>query len=102
MRKRPFRARSIRIRRTPVTVERNGPTPEEITEEDRKIRHLRQMVDFTSILIIQSEMDIEEAGRHVAALRDLALRFFPGKSEVFDMIYGSRFKRLLIEKYNLS
>ena len=85
-----------------MTVERKGPTPEEITEEDRKIRHLRQMVDFTSILIIQSEMDIEEAGRHVAALRDLALRFFPGKSEVFDMIYGSRLKRLLIEKYNLS
>ena len=92
----------MRVRRTPVTVERKGPTPEEITEEDRKIRHLRQMVDFTSILIIQSEMDIEEARRHLAALRDLALRLFPGKSEVFDMIYGPRLKRLLIEKYNLS
>ena len=85
-----------------MTVEQQAPTPDEVKEEDRKIRHLRQMVDFTSILIIQSDMDIEEARQHVAALRDFALRLFPGKSEVFDMVYGSRLKRLLIEKYNLS
>lgn len=85
-----------------MTAEKKGSTPEEITEEDRKIRHLRQMIDFTSILILQSEMDLEEAQRHVAALRDLALRLFPGKSEVFDMIYGPRLKRVLMEKYALS
>ena len=85
-----------------MTVEKKGPTPEEITEEDRKIRHLRQMVDFTSILLIQSDMGIEEAEQHVAALRDLALRLFPGKSDVFDMLYGPKLRRLLIEKYNLS
>lgn len=85
-----------------MTIEQKAPTPDEVKEEDRKIRHLRQMVDFTSILIIQSDMDIEEARQHVAALRDFALRLFPGKSEVFDMVYGSRLKRLLIEKYNLS
>jgi hypothetical protein len=85
-----------------MTVEQKAPTPEEIQQEDRKIRHLRQMIDFTSILIIQSDMDLEEARRHVAALREFALRLFPGKSEVFDMVYGPRLKRLLVEKYNLS
>lgn len=85
-----------------MTAEQKAPTPDEIQQEDRKIRHLRQMIDFTSILIIQSDMDLEEAWRHVAALRELALRLFPGKSEVFDMVYGSRLKRLLVEKYNLS
>jgi len=85
-----------------MTDERKAPTADEISEEDRKIRRLRQMVDFTSILIIQSEMGIEEAERHVGALRDLALRLFPGKAEVFDMIYGPRLRRLLVEKYNLS
>jgi len=85
-----------------MTEEQKAPTPEEIKQEDRKIRHLRQMIDFTSILIIQTDMDLEEAQRHVAALREFALRLFPGKSEVFDMVYGPRLKRLLIEKYNLS
>ena len=85
-----------------MTEEQKAPTPEEIKQEDRKIRHLRQMIDFTSILIIQSDMGIGEARRHVAALREFALRLFPGKSEVFDMVYGPRLKRLLIEKYNLS
>ena len=31
-----------------MIVEKKGPTPEEIIEEDRKIRLLRQMIDFTS------------------------------------------------------
>jgi hypothetical protein len=91
-----------------MTEEQKKSTPEEITlskgveEEDRKITHLRRMVDFTSILIIQSDMDLEEARQHVTALRDFALRLFPGKCEVFDMVYGSRLKRILVEKYNLS
>lgn len=83
-------------------MEQKTPTPEEILQEDLKIRRLRQMVDFTSILIIQSDMSLEEAGKHVEALRDLALRLFPGKEHVFDMVYGPRLKRLLTEKYNLS
>jgi hypothetical protein len=91
-----------------MTTQEKPPTPEEITlskgveEEDRKIRHLRRMVDFTSILIMQSDMDLEEAQRHTTALRDFALRLFPGKEHVFDMVYGPRLKRLLVEKYNLS
>lgn len=82
--------------------EQKKPTPEEIKEEDRRIRHLRQMVDFTMVLIIQSDMGLDEAQRHVSALRDFASRLFPGKEHVFDMVYGPRLKRLLIEKFNLS
>lgn len=83
-------------------MEQKAPTPEELKEEDRKIRHLRRMVDFTSVLIIQSDMSLEEAQRHVSALRDFSVRLFPGKEHVFDMVYGPRLKRILIEKYNLS
>lgn len=82
--------------------EQKKPTPEEIKEEDRRIRHLRRMVDFTMVLIIQSDMGLDEAQRHVSALRDFASRLFPGKEHVFDMVYGPRLKRLLIEKFNLS
>lgn len=79
-----------------------GPTPEEMKEEDRRIRHLRRMVDFTMALMIQGDMGLEEAQRHTAALRDFAARLFPGKEHVFDMVYGPRLRRLLADKYNLS
>jgi len=85
-----------------MTQERKAPTPEELDQEDRSIRRLRQMADFTLILIIQSEMGLEEAERHVGALKGLACRLFPGKGHIFDMVYGSRFRRVLVEKYNLS
>lgn len=78
------------------------PTKEEIKEEDRKIRLLRRMVDFTFVLIMTSEMDPEEASGHVGALKEFALRLFPDKGEVFDLVYAPRFKRLLREKYMLS
>lgn len=83
-------------------MEQKAPTPEEIKEEDRKIRHLRRMVDFTSVLMTQSDMGLEEAQRHVSALRDFAARLFPGKEHVFDMVYGPRLRRILVEKYNLA
>lgn len=85
-----------------MMAEQKSHTPEEIKEEDRRIRHLRQMVDFTMVLIIQSDMDLDEAQRHTAALREFSSKLFPGKEHVFDMVYGPRLKRLLIEKYNLS
>jgi hypothetical protein len=30
-----------------------------------------------------------------------ALQLFPDKEETFDLIYGSRFRRILTEKYRL-
>jgi hypothetical protein len=30
-----------------------------------------------------------------------ALQLFPDKEETFDLIYGSRFRRVLVEKYRL-
>ncbi len=79
------------------------PTEQELKEEDRKIRHLRRMVDFTVMLIIGSpEMTAEEASRHVAALREFALKLFPGKEHVFDMVYGPRLRRVLNDKFHMS
>lgn len=78
------------------------PTDEQIKEEDKKIRYLRRMVDFTIILIIQSDMPLEDAARHAAAARDFALKLFPDKGEVFDLVYGQKFRRLLTDKYRLS
>ncbi|MBI2413447.1 MAG: hypothetical protein HYV24_09590 [Deltaproteobacteria bacterium] len=77
-------------------------TPEEIKTEDKKLRLLRRMVDLTMSIIIETDMTLEEASRHAAGVRELALRLFPGKGDVFDLVYGPRFKRLLRDKYMLS
>lgn len=77
-------------------------TPEEIKAEDKKLRLLRRMVDLTMSIIIETDMTLEEASRHAAGVRELALRLFPGKGDVFDLVYGPRFKRLLRDKYMLS
>ncbi|HEY4706174.1 MAG TPA: hypothetical protein VII64_01860 [Thermodesulfobacteriota bacterium] len=79
------------------------PTEKELKEEDRRIRHLRRMVDFTVMLIIGSPgMSVEEASGHVAALKEFAMRLFPGKEHVFDMVYGPRLRRILNDKFRMS
>lgn len=64
------------------------PTQEQIKDEDKRIRYLRRMVDLTMYLIIDSGMGLEDAQRHVEGVRNYALTLFPGKGDVFDLVYG--------------
>jgi hypothetical protein len=75
------------------------PTAEQISEENKKIRRLRFMVDLTLSLIYQTNMTREEALDHFVKVRRYALRLFPGKEHAFELIYAPRFKRLIREKY---
>jgi hypothetical protein len=78
-------------------------TNEELKEEERKLRHLRRMVDLTTALVAQEgDMPVEEASSHIASLKRFALSLFPDKEAVFDLVYGSRLKRLISEKYRLN
>jgi hypothetical protein len=77
------------------------PTPEELKEEDRKIRQLRLVVNLTMSTISQTTLSLEEASKMVTATRELALRLFPGKELAFDLIYQPRFRRLLAERFRL-
>jgi len=77
------------------------PTKGEIEEENRKVKTLRFLVDFSLAFIAQTEMPLEQARSVVQGVRSQALRLFPGKEETFDLIYLPRFRRLLNEKYNL-
>lgn len=76
-------------------------TEAEMKEEDKRIRHLRRLVDFSIALIAQSPMSPEEAQRVVQGVRQHACRLFPGKEETFDLIYTPRFRRLIAEKFSL-
>lgn len=77
------------------------PTPQEIAEENKKIRTLRFMVDLAISIISQGKMTREEALEHFLKVKDFALKLFPGKEEAFEIIYAPRFKRVINEIYEL-
>ena len=77
------------------------PTPEELKDEERRLRQLQLVVGLTMSVICQTKLSLEEASRMVAAVRQLALKLFPGKELAFDLIYQPRFRRLLAERFSL-
>ncbi len=77
------------------------PSEKEIAEENRKVRRLQVVVDLVTNVLYQSDLPVEEAATLVAQTRQYALRLFPDKAETYDMIYESRFKRILAEKYRV-
>ena len=74
---------------------------DEVTEENRRIRTLRLLVDFSLAYLAQTKLPLEEAQAVVEGVKKQALRLFPDKEETFDLIYLPRFRRLLREKYHL-
>lgn len=76
-------------------------TRSDVEEEDRRVRTLRRLVDFSLAYIAQSSIPLEQARAVVEGVKRYALRLFPNKEETFDLIYLPRFRRLLQEKYQL-
>ena len=72
-----------------------------IEEENRRIRTLRLLVDFSLTYIAQTKLPLEEAQAVVQGVRKQALRLFPEKEETFDLIYLPRFQRLMRDKYRM-
>ena len=77
------------------------PEKGEIEEEERRIKILRLLVDFSLAYLAQTKLPLEEAQAVVAVVKKQALRLFPEKEETFDLIYLPRFRRLLRDKYRL-
>ena len=77
-------------------------TDEERREEDERIRQLQGIVDFTCCVLRQQSMSLEEALGLIRGVRKMALRLFPDKEDTFDLIYGSRFRRILMERFPIS
>ena len=73
----------------------------ELKEENRKIKRLRFMVDFSIAYIQQSQLTLEEAMEMVEGVRKQALRLFPGKEDAFEIIYRSKFRRIINRKFML-
>ena len=76
-------------------------TQAEIQEESRIVRRLQIVVNLVMSVIRQADMPVEEALQLVANTRRFALQLFPDKEFTYDLIYQSRFRRLLSEKYRI-
>ncbi len=74
---------------------------EEEREETRRVRYLRYLVDFSILSIQEEDLSFEEAVRVVDDARRAACGLFPGKGEVFDLIYRPRFNRAIRQKFHL-
>jgi len=71
----------------------------EVKEENRKIRFLRYLVDFSILSIQQSDLSLTEALRLVEDVKRAACNLFPGKEETFELIYRPRFNRVIQERF---
>ncbi|NTU47829.1 MAG: hypothetical protein HGA63_09535 [Syntrophobacteraceae bacterium] len=81
--------------------ESQGVDHDAVVEENRRIRELRRLVDFSFAFIAQSDISRSQAQRVVVAVKQRAMVLFPGKEATFDLIHGPRFRRLIAEKYRL-
>lgn len=74
---------------------------EALLAEERKLRRLGRAMDLAAVLLWRVDLTLEEAQDVVNHAKRTALELFPDKEETFDLIYGSRFRRILVEKYRL-
>ncbi len=70
-----------------------------IREENRKIRFLRILVDFSLQSLQQDPLSLEEALKVVGDVKRAACNLFPGKEETFELIYRPRFDRVIQERF---
>jgi hypothetical protein len=71
----------------------------EIKEENRKIRYLRFLVDFSILSIQQDNLLFQEALKLVEDVKKAACCLFPGKEETFELIYRTKFNRVIQERF---
>jgi hypothetical protein len=72
-------------------------TPEQLADEARRARKVRQIVDIATSLLMQANMPRAEAERLVALVRERILLLFPDGQQTYELIYSPRFTRLIEE-----
>ena len=77
-------------------------TPQELQDEQRKLRRLQIMVNMVMSVISQDlSLTIDEASEMVADTRRAALAMCPGKDLAFDLLFKPRLQRLMRERYRI-
>ncbi len=84
-----------------VTVSSMDQNKNALRVEDAKLQKLRGITNLTVSLLSQADLSLADAQKLIAQTRSKALELFPDKGDTFDLIYGSRFRRILTERYRL-
>jgi hypothetical protein len=73
---------------------------EALQEEERRLRMLRFVVDLNiAVLMQQADLTLREAFDILKNTRQAAQNLFPGKDDVFELIYTPRFLRIMRERF---
>jgi hypothetical protein len=71
-----------------------------LLEEERKMRMLRFIVDLNqAILMQQHDLTLREAFDILKNTKQAALGLFPGKDDVFELVYTPRFRRIIRDRF---
>ena len=72
----------------------------DLLEEEKKLKLLRFVVDLNlAILMQQTDLTLREAFEIMKDTKKAALNLFPGKDEVFELLYSHRFRRIIRERF---
>ena len=85
-----------RINFTVMTAENNS-----LQAEEMKLRRLRRAMDLTALALRRFDLTLAEAQEVIEHSKQTALKLFPDKEPTWNLIYGSRFRRILIERFSL-
>lgn len=77
----------------------NALGPDELLEEEKRIRVFRFLTDITLRSLYLDPMRLDEARAMVQRLRQKAEGFFPGKTHVFDLVVKPRLERVISERF---
>jgi hypothetical protein len=76
---------------------------EALLEEDKRMRLLRFVIDLNqAVLMQQVDLTLREAFQIMRDTRQAALNLFPGKEDVYELIYAPRFRRIIRERFVIS
>ena len=67
---------------------------DQIARETRYLREFQQKADTIGHLIVNTDLQWIDIAIQVEQLREEAMRLWPEKKMLFDLIYTSRFQRL--------
>lgn len=66
----------------------------DLLEEDARLRKLQRMVNMVCSMILMSDYEDIDVKIAQEEVREECMRLFPDKMDLYEMVYGARFKRL--------
>ncbi|HJU03964.1 MAG TPA: hypothetical protein VJ692_02350 [Nitrospiraceae bacterium] len=73
-------------------------SPDEIQDEQMRMRQVRLLVDLTSYRLRYGAMSREDAMATIEDAREVIMELCPNKGDVFDLVLRPRFLRFLDER----